>query len=94
MSQRVRYYTTYAHAFNANVLAIDYRGFGDSSGTPNKEGLVVDARAALDWVVEKGAKVEDVLIVGLSLGTGVVSALGADLEREGSYQYNLSVRWV
>ena len=46
MSQRVRYYTTYAHAFNANVLAIDYRGFGDSSGTPSKEGLVVDARAA------------------------------------------------
>ena len=94
MSQRVRYYTTYAHAFNANVLAIDYRGFGDSSGTPSKEGLVVDARATLDWVVEKGAKVENVLIVGLSLGTGVASALGADLEREGSYQYNLSVRWV
>jgi abhydrolase domain-containing protein 12 len=65
------------------VLAIDYRGFADSTGTPSKEGLVVDARAALDWVVERGAKAEEVLIVGLSLGTGVVSALGAELAREG-----------
>lgn len=83
MSCRVRYYTTYARAFGANVLVIDYRGFADSTGVPSKEGLVIDARATLDWVIARGAKPEEVLIVGLSLGTGVVSALGAELAREG-----------
>ena len=46
----------YAAHFGANVLAIDYRGFGDSTGVPSEEGLVIDARSAFDWVVEKGTK--------------------------------------
>ena len=64
------------------MLAIDYRGFGDSEGEPSEEGLVADARAAWDWVIEKGARPEDVMIIGHSLGTGVSASLGAELALE------------
>lgn len=67
----------------ANVLAIDYRGFADSTGKPSEVGLVRDARAAFDWLVAQGKRAEDILIVGHSLGTGVSGQLGAELARDG-----------
>lgn len=82
---RVQHCSTYASRFGANVIAIDYRGFGDSQGTPSEEGLISDARAAWEWAVGHGAKAEDVLLVGMSLGTGVVSGLGAELASEGAH---------
>lgn len=39
---------------NVNVITIDYRGFGNSQGTPSEEGLRMDARATWDWLVERG----------------------------------------
>lgn len=83
MHFRVQHCTTYASRFNANVIAVDYRGFGDSEGHPSEKGLVSDARATWDWAIDNGAKPNDLLLVGLSLGTGVVSALGAELQDEG-----------
>ncbi|KAL5520101.1 hypothetical protein ACEPAG_1761 [Sanghuangporus baumii] len=79
---RVLHCSKFATRFRANVLAIDYRGFGDSEGDPSEEGLITDARAAWDWVVSRGAKPENILLVGLSLGTGVVSGFAAELAKE------------
>ena len=84
MHFRVQHCTTYAARFCVNVLAVDYRGFGDSEGHPSDPGLITDARAAWDWAINNGAKPDD-LLVGLNLGTGVVSALGAELAREGTF---------
>jgi abhydrolase domain-containing protein 12 len=47
---RIAAYAQLSSRLQANVLAIDYRGFGDSHGTPSEEGLVADARLAWDWV--------------------------------------------
>lgn len=80
---RILHYKAFSLRLGANVLAIDYRGFADSTGTPSEPGLVCDARAAWDWLVAEGAKEEDILVVGHSLGTGVASQLGAQLSREG-----------
>lgn len=80
---RVQHYLSFSNKFNANVLAIDYRGYGDSQGTPSEEGLKKDARAAWNWVTERGAHPQDVLIVGHSLGTAVSAALAAELANEG-----------
>ena len=33
-----------------NVIAFDYRGYGDSTGTPNEKGLQQDATALLNYV--------------------------------------------
>lgn len=64
------------------MLAIDYRGFGDSKGSPSERGLATDARAAFDWLISNGAAPEDVLIVGHSLGTAVSSSLAVSLCEE------------
>ncbi|QRV77910.1 alpha/beta hydrolase family protein [Ceratobasidium sp. AG-Ba] len=80
---RTRLYSTLTSRLNANVLAIDYRGFGDSEGTPSEQGLLMDARTAWDWLIENGAKEEHITIVGQSLGTGVSTGLAAELSEEG-----------
>ncbi|KAF8510077.1 Alpha/Beta hydrolase protein [Hysterangium stoloniferum] len=79
---RIATYTSYTARLGANVLAIDYRGFGDSGGTPSEDGLNRDAHAAWKWVIDHGADPEDVVIVGQSLGTNVATRLVEDLEVE------------
>ncbi|KAI0927529.1 hypothetical protein AcV5_008043 [Taiwanofungus camphoratus] len=80
---RVPLYSSFSSRLRANVLAIDYRGFGDSSGVPSETGLALDAYAAWNWLLDQGAKAEDVLIAGHSLGTGVSSKLAVRLAKEG-----------
>lgn len=76
--------TLWSTKLDANILAIDYRGFGDSEGIPSEAGLAIDARAAWDYVTGLGARPSDVLIAGTSLGTGVVSKLAHELSQEGN----------
>ncbi|KAK5188655.1 hypothetical protein LTR92_011322 [Exophiala xenobiotica] len=61
-----------AAANNVHVIAIDYRGFGTSTGWPSEEGLLVDALTLVDfaWRVA-GIAPERIVIFGQSLGTGV-----------------------
>ncbi|PPQ68412.1 hypothetical protein CVT26_006084 [Gymnopilus dilepis] len=82
-SARVQHYQAFSTRLGANVLAVDYRGFADSSGTPSEKGLVTDAQAAFDWLVAHGKKPEEILVIGHSLGTGVSGQLGAKLARDG-----------
>jgi abhydrolase domain-containing protein 12 len=82
--QRITVYTGLTARLDANLFAVDYRGFGDSAGQPTVEGVAQDARAAWDYLMFQGAKPQDVLIVGHSLGTAIASLLAADLARDGS----------
>lgn len=72
--------------FRRKVLVIDYRGFGDSTGKPIEAGLLLDAHAAWDYVASHSTKqaslASDTILVGQSLGTGVVSALAGSLAQE------------
>ena len=36
----------------ANILIIDYRGYGKSDGTPSEKGLILDAEAAIVNLVD------------------------------------------
>ena len=59
------------NVLNADVLVLDYRGYGKSEGTPNEPGLLADAEAALEWLNQRtGTAPEDVIVVGHSLGGG------------------------
>lgn len=61
------------------VLAVDYRGYGKSEGTPSEAGLYDDAQAAFDHLLnERGVAPGRVVIVGFSMGTGVASNLALD----------------
>ncbi|KAF9220494.1 alpha/beta-hydrolase [Gyrodon lividus] len=79
---RVQQYSSFTSRLHANVLVIDYRGFADSQGSPSENGLSTDARAAWDWLISNGAKPDDILVVGHSLGTAVASALAVSLSQE------------
>ncbi|PWN19893.1 alpha/beta-hydrolase, partial [Microstroma glucosiphilum] len=88
---RTAAYAQLSSRLQANVVAIDYRGFGDSQGTPSEEGLNADARLAWDWVQEMRRACEplhspgkDVLVMGQSLGTGPATALTLQLAMQGT----------
>ncbi|GAA6059758.1 hypothetical protein JCM10212_001966 [Sporobolomyces blumeae] len=73
-------------AMNCNVLAIDYRGFGDSTSDPppTEQGVLIDARRAFDYLhLEHDVKPSQIVVMGQSLGTGIGTALAAQLEEEG-----------
>lgn len=57
------------------VLIIDYRGYGKSTGTITEEGLYTDAQAAWDFALARGVPASDVVIYGRSIGTGPASEL-------------------
>jgi fermentation-respiration switch protein FrsA (DUF1100 family) len=63
---------------NLTVLALDYRGFGKSEGTPTEVGLYQDARAARAWLAETAHIAEtDVILMGVSIGGAVAVELAA-----------------
>lgn len=61
------------------LLAVAYRGFGGSTGSPSETGLLMDAGAAYAFCAERyGAG--RIVAFGESLGTGVAVALAASRE--------------
>jgi len=79
VAYRIDTYSALSSRLDANILAIDYRGFGESPGVPSEPGLVHDAHAAFRWIAQNGGRSEDVLVMGHSLGTGVSAQLAARL---------------
>ena len=73
VSTRVQIYSTFSSRMQVNVLAIDYRGFAESTGYPTERGTVDDGLSAIRWLVGQGAKPEDILVIGHSLGTGIAT---------------------
>ncbi|CAO3617357.1 unnamed protein product [Cunninghamella blakesleeana] len=67
-----------------NIIAIDYRGFGDSEGTPSENGLHLDAKSTYDWLISKNVSPSKISLIGHSLGTGVASYLAYDLTKLGT----------
>lgn len=56
------------------ILAVSYRGYGNSKGAPSETGLYEDARAALHHALKDiGLKPKDVLLYGESLGSGIAT---------------------
>ena len=85
---RVASYASYTTRLGANVLALDYRGYADSEGTPTEDGLLRDARAAWQWLIDRGADPEDIVLVGQSLGTAVATNLAHALAVENEHVQN------
>jgi uncharacterized protein len=59
------------------LIALSYRGYGGSTGSPTEDGLIIDAQTAYAFAVARyGAKRVD--LWGESLGSGVAIALAAE----------------
>jgi uncharacterized protein len=64
-----------------NVLALEYRGYGPSEGTPSERGVYRDAEAAYMYLVKrKGIDPKTIVSFGQSLGTAVATHLAAQHE--------------
>ncbi|MDR2034378.1 MAG: lysophospholipase [Helicobacteraceae bacterium] len=57
-----------------SVLAIDYRGYGASSGKPSVEGLITDVQAAIEYALNE---FDDVAVVIFAQSLGGAAALTA-----------------
>jgi abhydrolase domain-containing protein 12 len=69
-----------ASAQNVHILAIDYRGFGSSTGWPSESGLLTDALTLADFALKTaGIPAERTVIFAQSLGTAVGISLAHHL---------------
>ena len=68
------------HTINVDVLAIDYRGYGDSEGKPSEKALTEDALATWDYATRTlGYRADQIILAGESLGGGVAAKLASTL---------------
>lgn len=64
--------------FGYNILIIDYRGYGKSSGSISEAGLYGDAEAAYKFLLEeKNFTPESIIVYGRSIGSGVAIDLAS-----------------
>ena len=64
-----------------NVLAVDYRGYGRSEGSPNEAGVYRDADAAYDYLVQvRHVRPKNIIVYGHSLGGAVAIDLASRRE--------------
>lgn len=68
-----------------HLIAIDYRGFGSSSGSPTEAGLIADGIAAVDYVLNTlEIPPSRIAILGQSLGTAVSAAVALHFASPGA----------
>jgi len=90
---RVPNFKALVDKLGVNILALDYRGYGKSKGTPSEDGLIEDALCAWQWMQSAASSgptasgctlVADKLFVfGRSLGAAVAVAMVAELQKTG-----------
>ncbi|KAF4967586.1 hypothetical protein FSARC_4883 [Fusarium sarcochroum] len=67
-----------------HVVAIDYRGFGHSTGTPSETGVIQDAATLVEWATNVAEiPASRIVLLGQSLGTAVVSAVAEKYALQG-----------
>ena len=68
------------HQLGFNFFIFDYRGFGNSTGSPSEQGTYLDANAAWNYLRdEKKLTPEQIIIAGRSLGGGVASEIAKNM---------------
>lgn len=69
------------HTLQCNLLMVEYRGYGLSSGVPTEKGLYADARAAIDYLFTRhDLDLNQIVLFGRSLGGAVAIDLAAHTE--------------
>jgi fermentation-respiration switch protein FrsA (DUF1100 family) len=77
ISHRIDYLSMF-HRLGYQTFIFDYRGYGQSSGSPSESGTYIDAQAAWDYLVEeRGIPPGSIALFGESLGGAVAAWLAA-----------------
>ncbi len=65
-------------------VALEYRGYGNSTGTPSEQALYDDGRLVVDTIVnDMRIPAGAIILYGESLGTGIATKLAAEREVAG-----------
>ncbi|CAF2469763.1 unnamed protein product [Rotaria sp. Silwood2] len=79
ISHRLEVLRLFYENLHCNLLIIDYRGFGKSTGSPSELGLYIDAQTAYDYLIYKQKILpENIIVFGTSLGASVAIQLVSD----------------
>ncbi len=62
-------------ASDLGVLLVEYRGYGGNPGEPSEAGFYRDGEAAMAWLVGRGIKAAETVIIGNSIGGGVATEM-------------------
>jgi fermentation-respiration switch protein FrsA (DUF1100 family) len=81
MADRLEH-TRLLHDLGVSILTVEYRGYGNSEGSPSEDGLAMDARAGLAEARRRGPA-NKVVIHGRSLGGAVATRLAATQPADG-----------
>lgn len=65
------------NSLGLGVLIFDYRGYGESRGTPSEKGTYADAEASYEYLAARGITPGRMLFYGESLGCAVALELAA-----------------
>lgn len=69
----------YHHSLGYDVLVMDYRGFGKSTGKRSQEALLSDALIWYDYAAKRYAE-DQITVYGRSLGTGLATYVAGKKE--------------
>lgn len=77
-------YRTLTDTSSFHLVAVDYRGFGHSTGVPGEKGLIEDAATLVNWAVQVAeVPPSRIVLLGQSLGTAVVSGVAERFALQG-----------
>jgi len=84
---RIPNFAKMIETLQVNIFALDYRGFGNSEGTPDETGIIQDALSSWEWLqgAAKDGRIdgERIFVFGRSLGGAVSIALAHTLQQRG-----------
>lgn len=61
------------HSLQCNILLVEYRGYGLSTGVPSEKGLFIDARVAIDYLFTRhDLDHSQIVLFGRSLGKSLI----------------------
>ncbi len=84
MGNRVNLLQRLHQELKLNILIIDYRGYGKSSGKISEEGTEKDARAAYDFLISRREiNPSQIFIFGRSLGAAIAIELATEIRTAG-----------
>lgn len=65
------------HELDLDILIIDYRGYGQSTGKASEQGTYLDAQAAWDYLINsRRIPADQIIVFGRSLGGAIGAWLG------------------
>ena len=71
MGMRMDYLEQLYKLVKANVFIISYRGYGKSEGVPSEQGIMLDAKAAIEHINKLKIDKNKIFLYGRSLGGAV-----------------------